>query len=102
MILNTTYYAECNTLCLIATVTLEMVIHLNYVTGQDLLPQDTGKCNFKGSAVAILPFIRMSPKKWKQSKNVFENIRQKKIQWEFPQFQQWQINPNALNFLKTN
>lgn len=59
---------------LIATVTLEMVIHLNYVTGQDLLPQDTRKCNFKGPAVVILSFILISPKNWKQSKNVFENI----------------------------
>lgn len=49
--------------CLIATVTLQMVIHLIYVTDQDLLLQDTGKCNFEGSAVARLPFIRMSPTK---------------------------------------
>lgn len=49
--------------CLIATVTLQMVIHLIYVTGQDLLLQDIGKCNLEGSAVARLPFIRISPTK---------------------------------------
>lgn len=64
MLLNTPGHAECSTvkLCLAATVTLQMVILLICVTGRDLL-QDTGKCNFEGSSVARLPFVRMSPTK---------------------------------------